>query len=35
MNFAGNPSNPYDTSLSYANAATGVFNTYDQVNKYA
>jgi hypothetical protein len=35
VNFAGDPSNPYDTSLSYANAATGVFDTYDQVNKYA
>ncbi len=35
VDFAGNPSNPYDTSLSYANAATGVFNTYTQVNKYA
>ncbi len=35
VDFAGNPSNPYDTSLSYANAATGVFNTYTQVNKYS
>jgi hypothetical protein len=35
VNFAGDPSNPYDTSLSYANAATGVFDTYTQVNKYA
>jgi len=35
VDFAGNPSNPFDTSLSYANAATGVFNTYTQVNKYA
>ncbi|HVO11357.1 MAG TPA: carboxypeptidase regulatory-like domain-containing protein, partial [Vicinamibacteria bacterium] len=34
VNFAGDPNNPYDTSLSYANAATGVFNTYTQVNKY-
>ena len=32
----GNPSNPYDTSLSYANAATGVLeHTYTQVNKYS
>ena len=35
VDFAGNPSNPFDTSLSYANAATGVFNTYTQVNKYS
>jgi len=35
VNFAGDPNNPYDTSLSYANAATGVFNTYTQVNRYA
>jgi len=35
VNFAGDPSNPYDTSLSYANAATGVFDTYQQVNKYS
>ena len=35
VDFAGNPNNPFDTSLSYANAATGVFNTYTQVNKYA
>jgi hypothetical protein len=34
VDFAGDPSNPYDTSLSYANAATGVFDTYTQVNKY-
>jgi hypothetical protein len=34
VDFAGDPSNPYDTSLSYANAATGVFDTYQQVNKY-
>ena len=35
VDFAGNANNPYDTSLSYANAATGVFNTYTQVNRYA
>jgi hypothetical protein len=35
VNFAGDPSNPFDTSLSYSNAATGVFDTYTQVNKYA
>ena len=35
VDFAGNPNNPYDTSLSYANAATGVFNSYTQVNRYA
>ena len=35
VDFAGDPNNPYDTSLSYANAATGVFNRYTQANKYA
>jgi carboxypeptidase family protein/TonB-dependent receptor-like protein len=35
VDFAGNPNNPFDTSLSYANAATGVFNTYNQVNQWA
>jgi hypothetical protein len=35
INFVDNSSNPYDTGLSYANAATGVFNTYNQANKYS
>ncbi len=30
-----NSSNPYDTGFGYANAATGVFNTYVQASKYA
>jgi hypothetical protein len=35
ISFIDNSSNPYDTGLSYANAATGVFNTYTQTNKYS
>jgi len=35
INFVDSSSNPYDTGLSYANAATGVFNTYNQANKYS
>ena len=35
VNFVDNSSNPYDTGYSYANAATGVFNTYQQANKFA
>ena len=35
INFVDNSSNPYDTGYSYANAATGVFNTYKQANKFA
>ena len=35
INFTDNASNPFDTGLSYANAATGVFNSYKQANKYA
>ena len=35
INFTDNASNPFDTGYSYANAATGVFNTYTQANKYA
>ena len=35
VNFVDNSSNPYDTGYSYANAATGVFNTYKQANKFA
>jgi hypothetical protein len=35
INFNDNASNPFDTGYSYANAATGVFNTYTQASKYA
>jgi hypothetical protein len=34
INFADNSSNPYDTGYSYANALTGVFNTYQQANSF-
>ena len=34
INFVNDANNPYDTGFSYANAATGVFNTYTQANKY-
>ena len=35
INFVDNASNPFDTQHSYANIATGVFNTYTQANKFA
>lgn len=35
VNFNDNSSNPFDTGFGYANAATGVFNTYTQASKYA
>ena len=35
INFNDNSANPFDTGFSYANAATGVFNSYTQANKYA
>jgi hypothetical protein len=35
INFVDSSSNPYDTGYSYANAATGVFNTFQQANKFA
>ncbi len=35
INFNDNAANPFDTGYSYANAATGVFNSYTQANKYA
>ena len=35
INFNDNSANPFDTGYSYANAATGVFNSYTQANKYA
>ena len=34
IDFTDNSSNPFDTGLSYANAATGVFNFYQQASKY-
>jgi hypothetical protein len=35
INFNDDANNPFDTGLSYANAATGVFNVYTQASKYA
>ena len=35
IDFQDNSSNPFDTGFSYANAATGVFNFYQQASKYA
>jgi hypothetical protein len=35
IDFTENSSNPFDTGYSYANAATGVFNFYQQASKYA
>ena len=35
INFVDNSANPYDTGFGYANAATGVFNTYQQASKSA
>ena len=35
IDFTDNTNNPFDTGFSYANAATGVFNSYQQANKYA
>jgi hypothetical protein len=35
INFVDNASNPFDTQHSYANIATGVFNTYTQASKFA
>jgi hypothetical protein len=35
IDFTDNSSNPFDTGYSYANAATGVFNSYTQASKYA
>ena len=35
INFTDNANNPFDTGYGYANAATGVFNSYTQANKYA
>ena len=35
INFQDNTSNQYDTQYAYANAATGVFNSYTQASKFA
>jgi hypothetical protein len=35
IDFQDNTNNPFDTGFSYANAASGVFNFYQQANKYA
>jgi Carboxypeptidase regulatory-like domain len=35
IDFTENSNNPFDTGFSYANAATGVFNFYQQASKYA
>jgi hypothetical protein len=35
INFGDNSANPFDTGFGYANAATGVFDTYTQANKFA
>jgi len=35
IDFRDNSSNPFDTGFSYANAATGVFNFYQQASKFA
>jgi hypothetical protein len=35
INFADDANNPFDTGYGYANAAIGVFNTYQQASKFA
>ena len=35
INFIDDSNNPFDTGFGYANAVTGVFNTYTQASKYA
>jgi hypothetical protein len=35
IDFSDNTSNPFDTGYGYANAATGVFNTFTQASKFA
>jgi hypothetical protein len=35
ISFTDNASNPFDTGYAYANAATGVFNSYTQASKFA
>jgi hypothetical protein len=35
VNFIDNANNPYDSGYSYANAALGIFNSYQQASTYA
>jgi hypothetical protein len=35
INFENNSNNPFDTGYAYANAATGIFNSYTQASKFA
>lgn len=35
INFADDANNPFDTGYGYANAATGVFNSYTQASEFA
>ena len=35
INFTDNVNNPYDTGFGYANAALGVFNSFQQANTYS
>jgi hypothetical protein len=35
INFGDNTANPFDTGYGYANAALGIFNTYNQASQYA
>jgi len=35
IDFSDNANNPFDTGYGYANAATGIFNTYTQASKFA
>jgi hypothetical protein len=35
IDFSDDPNNPFDTGYGYANAATGVFRSYQQANKFA
>ncbi len=35
INFQDNANNPFDTGYAYANAATGIFNSYTQASKFA
>jgi hypothetical protein len=35
INFGDSASNPFDTTYGYANAALGIYNTYNQASQYA
>ena len=35
INFGDNTANPFDTGYGFANAALGIFNTYNQASQYA